>query len=351
MKTITIIYDPKTADRHPLFHHYDGQILPQPAFVELDLNTGEVDAIISGEIGNAMPADVWHGVRRRYPINCKLNANQVFDAITTVQADLQAVYSGSEVVLNDSTNWIGQLDSSAQEAEERLAALYEVGADIEGSLTTSIADWLGDSIWPAPAQTVSDFLGELESLNGEDNHWFVGDIRDSVFDLWADALYSGDPLPQAVAQALQEDGRCADSQWTVELGAYARGEDPASPGIKMASLEATEAAMTGDGNCVFGTDLPPVEGWHCLTQEFDFDNRSFTEWVRDWETMADMTCWIADCDSETNSWRGPFGEPEDLLDIHGPLEDGQCIWRAQAFPGRAWLQNLFQEEKKRYYGE
>jgi hypothetical protein len=98
-------------------------------------------------------------------------------------------------------------------------------------VTSNIAEYLGDWTWPASAfpdnkQTIAEFVSAIVETNGEDSRWFAGDLKDALFDAWSEILYQGDSLPQAVAQALIEDGRCEDSAWTEELAAYARGERP-----------------------------------------------------------------------------------------------------------------------------
>ena len=71
MEAIKVHITPHTAEDdilHPLYHHYDGQFEAQTAYVELDLRDGELRADWDAEVGNGVPADVWHGLRRRYGI-------------------------------------------------------------------------------------------------------------------------------------------------------------------------------------------------------------------------------------------------------------------------------------------
>jgi len=62
---------------HPLYAHYDGQIQPQPAYAEFDKRTGSLTAGWDGEIGNAVPMDVWEGKRMRWPISYDLTETEV----------------------------------------------------------------------------------------------------------------------------------------------------------------------------------------------------------------------------------------------------------------------------------
>lgn len=64
--TTTITIDraaeaPVGPDRHPVFEQYQGQFEAQPAYISCDLRTGEIWAAANGEIGNAVPMDVYHG--------------------------------------------------------------------------------------------------------------------------------------------------------------------------------------------------------------------------------------------------------------------------------------------------
>ena len=134
------------------------------------------------------------------------------------------------MVINDQSNWVGRLNEDAVIAEEELSSI-PLGADTGAYVTSNIAEYLSD--WPRPTsafpdndQTIAEFVSAIAETNGEDGCWFAGDLKDALFDAWSEILYQGDSLPQAVAQALIEDGRCEDSARTEELAAYARGERP-----------------------------------------------------------------------------------------------------------------------------
>lgn len=207
----------------PLFAHYQGQVQPQPAYVSLDLNTGEIDADYSGEIGNGMPADVWHGVVRRYKIAVDLTADQVTKLLDDIKPKLQRVLDGSEVVW-DGSNWVGELDEDAANAEDELNMVSPFGTEMGGLVITDLAEWLangGEESWlPEADADIAEFIRDFD-LDG----YVAGeDIGDTLMDMWANRLYNGEPLPTNVAQALIEDGRCDDSAWTDELAANARGE-------------------------------------------------------------------------------------------------------------------------------
>jgi len=63
--------------RHPLYHHYDGQLEPQPAYVEIDLSEGKIRAGYSPEIGGGVPEAVYNGEVLRYRIDHQLNLDEI----------------------------------------------------------------------------------------------------------------------------------------------------------------------------------------------------------------------------------------------------------------------------------
>lgn len=226
-KPITISFDRYQDNEAPLFHRYPGQVNPQPAYVTLDLETGEVDAQASGEVGNAMPADVWHGVVRRYPIRGDLTKDQVVEALEGIKGTLQTILDNSEVKMVD-TNWTGKLNEAGEDAERELPEL--IGADLEGRVITHLAHWLtesGEDAWlPEPNQSIPEFVSQVTLSIKSDGWEAAEDVEEVLMTLWEDRLYNGDPLPVNVATTLLADGRCDDSQWVAELEAYAEGRDP-----------------------------------------------------------------------------------------------------------------------------
>ena len=82
-------------DPFELYCAYDGQ--EQDCMIELDLETGVLDASYDPEIGNAVPMYVWDGIVRRYRIPClsSQGANRAMEAILPLA---QRVLDGAEVV-------------------------------------------------------------------------------------------------------------------------------------------------------------------------------------------------------------------------------------------------------------
>lgn len=221
MKTRIIF---SSTEKLPLYAHYQNEIEPQPAYVTLCLDTGIVDASVSGEVGNAMARDFWLGTTRRYRIKNLLTADQIMSVLTAARPLLQRVLDGAEIV-HDGNNYVGRLNPDAEEAEQQLSREC-LGHDIECAVITNLADWLADSdedCWiPADHDDIDAYIRDFDL----DGYIAAEDVGEVLTEMWANRLYGGDPLPPCVAQHLIRDGRCADSAWTDELRSFARGDAP-----------------------------------------------------------------------------------------------------------------------------
>jgi len=95
--------------------------------------------------------------------------------------------------------------------------------------------------------------------------------------------------------------------------------------ITPASKAATLTAMTGGEFIGDDGNAKTIEGWHCLTREFDWE-KGVDEWIDAWRYMEYMTFWIADKDNEENL-RGCFNEIEYLPSP----KVNEAIWRPAHF--------------------
>jgi hypothetical protein len=114
-----------------LYHRYPNQTQAQPCYVELDCAARRLQADWNGEVGNAVPADVWHGHRRRYAIPClrPAPANALLDRIAPLAA---RVCDGYRSRWNGSDH-VACFTEDAEDAERQIRALCE-GADPEGAV-------------------------------------------------------------------------------------------------------------------------------------------------------------------------------------------------------------------------
>lgn len=105
-------------DPTELYGHYDGQSEPQGTYIELDTQAGTLSATYNGEIGNAIPFTVRHGLDRRYriPILTADAANRVMREIAPL-AD--RIIAGTEAVW-DGSNTVAEFTEDALAAEEEI---------------------------------------------------------------------------------------------------------------------------------------------------------------------------------------------------------------------------------------
>ena len=123
-----------------LYHIYPGQTDPQPAFVAIDLETGKVGYDWNGEIGNAVPAEVWHGRVQRLRLDPAVDT-EALDRLLESEAwnsHLRALLEDSEIVWNAS-NRVGQLGPRATAALEAMQELLDELPTIE---VWRAEDWL-----------------------------------------------------------------------------------------------------------------------------------------------------------------------------------------------------------------
>ena len=86
--------------------------------------------------------------------------------------------------------------------------------------------------------------------------------------------------------------------------------------IVTASKEATLTAMTGGEFIGHDGNAKTIDGWHCLTREFDWE-KGVAEWIAAWRVMEDMTFWIADKDDEERIVGGVFNDIYNFIKAGG----------------------------------
>lgn len=133
----------------PLYHHYPRQMEPQPAYLEMD-EDGEISADWNGEIGNAVPASVWHNRTLRWDVAPAARDGVVdgwLDGTDEHLAALLARVHAGHTVEWDGNNHVGRLTDDAceasQDAQDYLTALRDHG-DIEAAVYR-VSEWMGPS--------------------------------------------------------------------------------------------------------------------------------------------------------------------------------------------------------------
>ena len=108
-------------DPGALFHLYPGQQAPQDAYIALSIEDEAMWMESNGEIGNAVPSDVWHGTTLRFglpPIQAAA-ANALLDELLPLA---ERVIAGASEQWDGSNN-VGVYDADAQDAIQAMERL------------------------------------------------------------------------------------------------------------------------------------------------------------------------------------------------------------------------------------
>jgi hypothetical protein len=106
-------------DYPPLFHRYPGQYQPQAAFIELDLESGDLSAQWNAEIGNPIPPRVRHRCALRWSVPIYLSGDEVNALLEEIAPVARRLLDGARVVW-DGADYKGRLDDDAEGAEEEI---------------------------------------------------------------------------------------------------------------------------------------------------------------------------------------------------------------------------------------
>ncbi len=157
---------------------YPRQDHPQPCYLELNLRTGHLSADYSGEIGNAVPIEVWNGLVRRYPVQPLRN-----DTVNALMHEIvplaQQVLAGADIRWNGNDH-VGVLDDAATKAERAIGRLTET---YEGDIYWVFAvDWLSDTedellARLSAGESVEDLAEELDGDGNDADHPIIVNIR------------------------------------------------------------------------------------------------------------------------------------------------------------------------------
>lgn len=106
-----------------LHFQYAGEYSPQPCYVELDTETGDLRASYDANIGRGVPVRVFNGIVRRWRI-AALKADAANALLEEIAPLAERVYYDSKTVW-DGHNFVGRMGEDAQAAVEEIAVLIE----------------------------------------------------------------------------------------------------------------------------------------------------------------------------------------------------------------------------------
>lgn len=212
--------------RFPIFCHYDDQFEPQPAFIFLDIETGEVNANYDRTIGSGLPICVWNNIELRFYINPYTHAEKIVDLINENIGNFQIILDGSEIVWNGS-EYIGTFDNDAQKMIEKFNNENSLYDFVDTVMFENISDF-SDELWfSKDTQTLTELATYIYELGNDAGYWSdelnsIECIEYEILDYWLHRLYSGDHIPKKEAQLLIKDDRVDISEkWMTEINKFA----------------------------------------------------------------------------------------------------------------------------------
>jgi hypothetical protein len=127
-----------------LYRQYAGQSEPQPAYIALDLESGQMWASYDANIGNGHSFDVHYGIERQYgiPLLTAAAANRVMAELRPLA---ERIIADSEVEW-DNGNRVGVLGEDAKAAEEELEEQLGLGYDPDQAQHFTPDDLI--AVWP-----------------------------------------------------------------------------------------------------------------------------------------------------------------------------------------------------------
>lgn len=173
MKSVTI----NTVESIGQLHHkYPGQSQEQPIFIELDCKTGVLRADWDAEIGNAVPASVWHGHDQRFYISI-MKPSSVNELMQEIKPLAEIVINGYESVWNDN-NHVAKFTDEAEQAIDKIRDIcnnsdfdvdvWDVENWLDGILTHKDNEYFLDSFGKITSETDDDELSEMaESIKAD----------------------------------------------------------------------------------------------------------------------------------------------------------------------------------------
>lgn len=135
-----------------LWHRYPGQTQPQPVYLEIYPKSKTLRVDWSGEIGNAVPMDVWHNVRLRYALRGVPTVEAANALMAEVAPLAERIIAGHNVRW-DGNNHRGYLDDDAAAAENEL----------EAAICSSMDGYDSQLVWDE--ESISEY--ELREITAE----------------------------------------------------------------------------------------------------------------------------------------------------------------------------------------
>lgn len=176
---IAISFGSENGTIAPLFKVYPQQLQPQPAYLEFDPEADELALVAdySGEIGGAVPANVWNGLIQRFDISPRVLRSEIETLADDekLAALLERVKAGFSSDPYDGASY-------TDDAKEAISAVEDLLRGLDEAEVWDADDWVTPGVCiEAAAEKASfdEYAAEFNGLEGP-NQVISGDIPKAV---------------------------------------------------------------------------------------------------------------------------------------------------------------------------
>lgn len=151
-----------------LFRHYHGETSSQETFLSIDLRDGEVTCGYNPEIGNSVPASVYHHAVLRLDLPTVLATEHANALLTEALPIAQRIIDGSSVQMDRNGNEAGRFDPAGEAAYTDLVKLIATYDDERYSVCPLAAEeYFEENADCLPAITAGTTDAEITALAEE----------------------------------------------------------------------------------------------------------------------------------------------------------------------------------------
>ena len=190
---IAISFGSENGTIAPLFKVYPQQLQPQPAYLEFDPEADELalEADYSGEIGGAVPENVWNGLIQRFDISPRVLRSEIETLADDekLAALLERVKAGFSSDPYDGASY-------TDDAKEAISAVEDLLRGLDEAEVWDADDWVTPGVCieaAAEKASLDQYAAEFNGLEGPNQ------------------VISGD-IPKAVARALSWAVECRSNE-------------------------------------------------------------------------------------------------------------------------------------------
>jgi hypothetical protein len=205
-KKVEVVFDGED-EKAPLYLRYVNQTNPQPAYVKLDCDRAELNAVSDGWIGGGMEVEEYHKRTLRWDVCNRLTGSAVAELLAEIEPLAQRVVKGYSSMW-DGHNHVGCFTDDAAEAAAEIEKMCDESRYLEtAEVWDDAKQWLDGydfaaEDWPDGA-TFESVAKAFEDDANENGIFINDDVAATLRDMALDAAAEDDhDLPVAVWRAL-----------------------------------------------------------------------------------------------------------------------------------------------------